>query len=68
VPNDNLTIGLLLTVDRLPVAIIVIPIFWAFVGGSAAFLLDVRTDVMLLAAGAIMLSYVIASRMGDRRK
>jgi hypothetical protein len=61
-PTTILTIAFLLTVDRLPIIIIVIPILWAFVGGSAAFLLDVRIDLMLLAAGVVLLTYVIGSR------
>ena len=61
-PTTILTIGLLLTAESLPITLTVIPILWAFIGGSAAFLLSVRTDLMLLAAGGGFLTYVIASR------
>ena len=42
-PTTILTIGLLLTAESLPITITVIPILWAFIGGSAAFLLCART-------------------------
>jgi len=54
-PTDLLTIGALLTVrGGAPVRLAIIPVIWAFVGGSAAFLLDVRTDYVLLAAGVAL--------------
>ena len=57
-PTTILTIGLLLAADRpVPRGLTGIPIVWAFIGGSAAFLLGVHADLMLLAAGVIMLVY-----------
>jgi hypothetical protein len=51
-PTAILTIGLLLTTGRrIPVAVAIVPALWALIGGSAATLLDVPTDYVLLAAG-----------------
>ena len=51
-PTAILTVGFLLAADRsLPRLVAVIPLMWAFIGGSAAFLLGVRADLMLVAAG-----------------
>jgi hypothetical protein len=55
-PTTILTVGMLMAADRpLPAALTIIPILWAFIGGSAAFLLGVHADLMLLAAGVSML-------------
>jgi hypothetical protein len=55
---------LLLTVPGgVPLTLAVIPIAWGFVGGSAAILLDVQTDYVLLGAGGLLLVMVIAQRM-----
>lgn len=62
-PTTILTAGTLLLVPRrqtLPVA--VIPVLWSAVGGSAAFLLDIRADYALLVAGAALLIYVLIPR------
>lgn len=51
-PTTILTIGFLLAADRpRPRLAAVIPLAWAFIGGSAAFLFGVRADLMLLVAG-----------------
>lgn len=61
-PTVILTIGLLLTGrDRVPIALAVVPILWSFIGGSAAILLQVQADYILLAAGVLLLA-TIASR------
>jgi hypothetical protein len=63
-PTDLLTIGVLLTVrGGVPVRLAIIPVIWGFVGGSAALLLDVRTDYVLLAAGVAL----VIARMTQRR-
>ena len=50
-PTDILTIGLLLTAPRgARLSLALIPILWGLVGGSAALILGVRTDYVLLAA------------------
>jgi hypothetical protein len=61
-PTTILTIGLLMTAEPLPIAITIIPILWAFIGGSSAFLLGVRTDLVMLAAGVGLLTDVLVSR------
>lgn len=62
-PTTILTLGFLLTVNRpLPTVLVAIPVVWAFIGGSAAFLLGVHADLMLLAAGIIMLIDVVWDR------
>ncbi len=54
-PTTILTIGFLLAADRTwPRVVAVIPLLWAFIGGSAAFLFGVRADLMLLVAGVAL--------------
>jgi hypothetical protein len=61
-PTTILTIGFLVAADRsLPRLVAVIPMVWAFVGGSAAFLFGVRADLMLIAAGIILAVDILAS-------
>lgn len=61
-PTTILTIGFLLAADRsLPRVVAVIPIMWAFVGGSAAFLFEVHADLMLVAAGIVLAIDILAS-------
>jgi hypothetical protein len=47
--------------------LLVIPILWSFVGGSAAIVLGVTPDLLLFAAGASMVGYVL-SRRGPRER
>lgn len=62
-PTAILTIGALLAVDRpLPAALAVIPILWALVGGSAAFLLDMRVDLMMPIAAVILIADLVIRR------
>jgi hypothetical protein len=62
-PTTILTIGFLLAADRsLPRLVGVIPLVWAFIGGSAAFLLGVRADLVLLAAGIALAADMIRPR------
>lgn len=61
-PTTILTIGFFLWAGRsLPRVVAVIPIMWAFVGGSAAFLFGVHADLMLIAAGIILALDILAS-------
>jgi len=54
-PTTILTIGFLLAADRsLPRLVAVVPLIWAFIGGSAAFVFGVRADLMLLASGVAL--------------
>jgi hypothetical protein len=67
-PTVILTIGLLLTArDGVPLRFAAIPILWGFIGGSAAMLLEVRTDYVLLAAGVLLLVVVVRQRIGVRQ-
>lgn len=64
-PTTILTIGLLASArDRLPFALVTIPIIWSFIGGSAARLLAVPADYVLLGAGVLLGAIVLEQRMG----
>jgi hypothetical protein len=53
-PTTIFTFGVLLLSARpLPALLLVIPLAWAAIGGSAAVLLGVREDLTLTAAAAI---------------
>ena len=59
-PTTILTIGFLLAANHsLPPVVTFIPILWALIGGSAAFLFGVHADLVLLAAGIGLLVYII---------
>ena len=62
-PTALLTIGLLLTATGgMAISLTIVPILWAFIGGSAAFMLDVPADYVLLASGVVLV-VVLASRI-----
>lgn len=66
-PTAVLTIGVLITARGGPPArLAIIPILWAFIGGSAALLLGVPTDYVLLAAG-LMLTLQLVRRIRPNR-
>jgi hypothetical protein len=66
-PTTILTIGFLLAAHRpWPSAVAAIPIAWAFIGGSASFLLGVHADLMLLVAGIGLTVYVLRTRQAKR--
>jgi hypothetical protein len=59
-PTVILTIGFLLAADPpTPRVLSLIPVVWAFIAGSSAFLLGVHADVVLLAAGIGLSASVI---------
>ena len=59
-PTTIFTFGLLLwTVGRVPRVVIVIPILWALVGSTAAFVLGVREDLGLLFAGVASVTILL---------
>jgi hypothetical protein len=67
-PTTILTIGFLLAADRpLPLAVTAIPIVWAGIGGSAAFLLGVHADLMLPVAGLSLVLYAAATTIPRRQ-
>jgi hypothetical protein len=66
-PTGIFTVGLLLTTaNRPPVAVIVVPALWALIGGSAALVLGVATDYVLLACSALVV--IDAARKPRARK
>jgi hypothetical protein len=63
-PTAILTIGALLTVrGRVPVTLAIIPGLWGLIGGSAAVLLAVPTDYVLLGAGVLLIVVLSVPRM-----
>jgi hypothetical protein len=60
-PTTILTLGLLLAVEAPPVWVAIIPVLWAGVGGSAAVLLGVQADFVLLAAGGLLVTFMVQS-------
>lgn len=66
-PTTLLTLGLLLLAPRREARVLgVIPILWAGIGGSAAFILKIRPDLALPVAGAILLAYLITRGTAPR--
>ena len=53
-PTTVLTVGLLTTCRRPPLAVVWIPLVWSLIGGSAAFLFGVAADYVLLACAPIL--------------
>jgi hypothetical protein len=62
-PTTIFTIGILLTAESQFWKVIVIPVLWGGIGGSAAFLLGIRTDLVLLVAAPVLLGYAIAGTL-----
>ncbi|HKW00137.1 MAG TPA: DUF6064 family protein [Vicinamibacterales bacterium] len=61
-PTTLLTAGLLLLAPRNEARVLgLIPILWAAIGGSAAFILGIPPDLALPVAGAILLGYVLTA-------
>ena len=62
-PTTILTIGLFLTIaERVPVSMVLVPIVWGFIGGSASVPLAVPTDYVLLGAGVLLTVVCTAQR------
>ena len=55
-PTTIFTVGLLVTCARKPRALSVVPLLWSLVGGSAAVLLGVTADLVLLACAVILVA------------
>jgi hypothetical protein len=63
-----LTVGFLLCANlRVARWIAVIPLLWTVVGGSAAFLLEIRADLVLALSGVALTARVVAS-FGTRER
>lgn len=66
-PSTLFTAGLLLTAVGLPRLAAVVPMAWSFIGGSAAVLLGIPTDIVLPLAGLLLLLDIVAPRaLGSR--
>ena len=61
-PTTLFTVGILMMSTPMYRRLLVIPLLWTFIGGSAALLLGVTTDFVLLAAGVLLLVYMAAPR------
>ncbi len=64
-PTTIFTLGVLLWADGPRLAVLVIPLLWSAVGGSAALLLNVPQDYGLIVAGLIALVGLFARRKPD---
>jgi hypothetical protein len=62
-PTTILTVGLLLTSGSLPAHVVLIPLAWSLIGGSAAFSLGVPADLGLLACAPLLCTRLL---LGDR--
>lgn len=66
-PTTIVTAGLLLVATGAPRVIKIVPILWAVVGTSGAFLLGIRADLALIPAGALLaLDLFAPSALGPR--
>jgi len=66
-PVTLFTFGLLLLAKHpLPWVLLVIPVVWSLIGGSAALLLNVPQDWLLLASGVITVALFILSKTKPR--
>jgi hypothetical protein len=67
-PTTILTIGFLLAATSpVPRAVVVVPILWGIIGGSAAFLLDMHVDLMLLLASMGLTLHAFNNRIPWRQ-
>jgi hypothetical protein len=63
-PTAILTIGVLVGArGQVPLALAIVPIVWGFIGGSAAVLLAVPTDYVLLGGGILLTAIMAAQRV-----
>jgi hypothetical protein len=60
-PTTIFAAGALLLAQRPPARLIVVPVLWSLIGGSAALLLNVTADLMLPIAGALLLVHAARS-------
>ena len=61
-PTTIFTFGILLAAERLRWYLYLIPLLWAFIGTSAAFVLGVREDFGLAAAAIVFVSFQFSGR------
>lgn len=65
-PTALFTAGLLLMAHPVGRWLMVIPVLWSGIGGSAAVFLGVATDFVLIGAGAFLVLHMAAPRLRDR--
>lgn len=66
-PTTLFTLGALLLASRpAPMVLVVVPLIWSLVGGSAAILLDIKADWIMLAAGPLVAAAVFADNWRPR--
>lgn len=62
------TFGLLLmTTSRVPAWVLVLPFLWSLIGGSAAVLLAVPQDWVLMASGVVVVPLIVLRDRGSKR-
>lgn len=61
------TFGVLLLADPLPLRLLIVPLLWSLVGGSAAFLLQVPQDWALLLSGILVGTALLLDRRHRER-
>jgi hypothetical protein len=67
-PTAILTIGVLVSGrGQIPLTLAIVPIVWGFIGGSAAVLLAVPTDYVLLGGGILLSAILVAQRVQPGR-
>jgi len=66
-PTTIFTFGILLCAGGSGLTVLVIPLLWSIIGGSAALLLNVPQDYGLIAAGILGLIYLITRRRTGQR-
>jgi Family of unknown function (DUF6064) len=62
-PSMILTAGLLLMTTGKNRLLIIAPVLWSVIGGSAAFLLEIRADLPMIPAGVALVLYALFSRV-----
>ncbi len=66
-PTTLVTAGLLLTSAGVPRFVNIVPVLWAVIGSSAAFVLGIRADLALAVAGALLaLDTLVPSALGAK--
>jgi hypothetical protein len=65
-PTTIFTVGLLMMSRRPPLAVMWIPLVWSLVGGSAAVVLDVAADYVLLACAPVLTLKIVVTRKAGR--
>jgi hypothetical protein len=67
-PTTIVTTGWLIAAAGVPRWVAAVPALWAFTGGSAAFVLGIRADFVLLICGGLLVVDMVAPRNSSRRQ